>query len=140
MSLRSKLVKVLWKWVAPIAGVSALVLAVAVYFHAPAPRSYRLRLTAGNALAMRHQLALRLQGELTRQNVALQLGPSAGSEQALDWVNRREVDVALVQGGLTSAGRPSRLRHTFPGDGRAGVCWPPAARSGPHGGIRAPQP
>src|SRR5262249_26045859 len=107
MSLQSKLVKVLWKWVAPIAGMAALGLAVYFYFHSPAPRTYRLRITAGNAVGMRHQLALRLQGEVTRRNLALELVPSAGSEQALDWVNRREVDIALIQGGLTAAGRPN---------------------------------
>jgi TRAP-type uncharacterized transport system substrate-binding protein len=107
MSLRSKLVKVLWKWVAPIAGLAGLGLAVYFYFYFPAPTKYHLRITAGNALGVRHRLAQRLEGEIARRNLAFELVPSAGSEQALDWVNRREVDVALVQGALTSAGRPN---------------------------------
>jgi TRAP-type uncharacterized transport system substrate-binding protein len=107
MSVQSKLVKVLWKWVAPIAGLAALGLAVFFYFHSPAPRTYRLRLTAGNALGMRHQLALRLRGDVAKRDLTFELVPSAGSEQALDWVDRREVDVALVQGALTSVGRPN---------------------------------
>src|SRR5215831_6756086 len=107
MSVRSKLVRVLWKWVAPLAGLAGLGLAVYFYFHSPAPSKYRLRITAGNALGMRHRLALKLQGEVAKRNIAFELVPSAGSEQALDWVNRREVDVALVQGALTSVGRPN---------------------------------
>jgi TRAP-type uncharacterized transport system substrate-binding protein len=107
MSVQSKLVKVLWKWVAPVAGLTALGLAVFFFFHSPAPRTYRLRLTAGNALGMRHQLALRLRGDVARRDLTFELVPSAGSEQALDRVDRREVDAALVQGGLTSVGRPN---------------------------------
>jgi TRAP-type uncharacterized transport system substrate-binding protein len=107
MSLRSKLFRILWKWVAPIAALTALGLAVFFYLHSPAPKTYRLRVTAGNVLGTRHQLAVRLQGDVTRRNLVLELVPSAGSEEALDWVNRREVDVALVQGGLSSVGRPN---------------------------------
>src|SRR5262249_4274653 len=68
-------------------------------------RSYRLRLTAGNELGTRHQLAMHFQSETAQQNLTFELLPSAGSEQALDWVNARKVDAALVQGGLTSDGR-----------------------------------
>src|SRR5262245_29353469 len=107
MSLQSKLVKILWKWVAPIVGLTAIGLAIYFYFHSPEPKTYRLRGTAGNAVGMRHQLALRLQQDVKRQNMTLKIVPSAGSEQALDWVNNREVDVALVQGALTSTGRPN---------------------------------
>jgi TRAP-type uncharacterized transport system substrate-binding protein len=107
MSLRSKLVRILWKWVAPVAGLAALGLAVFFYFYSPGQKKYHLRLTAGNALGMRHHLAERFKGEVARRNITLQLVPSAGSEQALDWVERREVDVALVQGGLSTAGRPN---------------------------------
>jgi TRAP-type uncharacterized transport system substrate-binding protein len=106
MSVKSKIIKVLWKWVAPLAGFTAIGLAVYFYFHSPTPKKYRLRVTAGNALGMRHQLALRLQGDVGRRNLALELVPSLGSEQALDLVNRREVDMALVQGALTPVGRP----------------------------------
>jgi TRAP-type uncharacterized transport system substrate-binding protein len=105
MAAQFSLVKVLWKWVAPIAGLTALGLALYFYFHSPTQRSYRLRLTAGNELGTRHQLAMHFQSEAVQQNLAFDLVPSAGSEQALDWVNTRKVDVALVQGGLTADGR-----------------------------------
>jgi TRAP-type uncharacterized transport system substrate-binding protein len=105
MPAQTNLVKVLWKWVAPIVGLTALALALYFYFHSPAQRSYRLRLTAGNELGTRHQLAMRFQSEMAQQNLTFELLPSAGSEQALDRVNTRKVDVALVQGGLTSDGR-----------------------------------
>jgi TRAP-type uncharacterized transport system substrate-binding protein len=106
MSRQSKLVKVLWMWVAPVVGLSVLGLAVYFYFRSPTMKAYRLRMTAGNALGMRHQLALRLGSDLSQRNITLELIPSSGSEQALDWVDRRELDVALVQGALSSAGRP----------------------------------
>jgi TRAP-type uncharacterized transport system substrate-binding protein len=99
--------------VAPIAGLAALSLAVFFYFHKPTPKSYRLRITAGNALGMRHQLALRLQGEAAKRNITFELVPSLGSEQALDWVERREVDLALVQGALNSVSLPN-VREVAP--------------------------
>src|SRR5262249_5940458 len=75
--------------------------------HSPAPKNYRMRMTAGNELGMRHQLAMRLQKEAADRNVDSELIPCAGSEEALDWVNARRVDVALVQGALSPAGRPN---------------------------------
>jgi TRAP-type uncharacterized transport system substrate-binding protein len=107
MSLQSKLVKILWKWLAPASGLAALGLALFFYFHAPAEKSYRLCMTAGNALGTRHRLAVSLQGDVARRNITFELIPSQGSEEALDLVNRREVDMALVQGALVPAGRPN---------------------------------
>jgi TRAP-type uncharacterized transport system substrate-binding protein len=57
-------------------------------------------MTAGNAKGTRHQLALKLGEEAARRNLTLAVIPSVGSEDALDRVNRRDLDVALVQGGL----------------------------------------
>jgi TRAP-type uncharacterized transport system substrate-binding protein len=94
------------RWLAPVTGLAALGVALFLYFHTPAPKSFALRVTAGNELGMRHQLALRLQKEAADRNVDFELTPSAGSEEALDWVNTRKVDVALVQGALSPAGRP----------------------------------
>jgi TRAP-type uncharacterized transport system substrate-binding protein len=93
-------------WVAPVVGLAAIGMAVYFYFHSPMPKKYHFRMTAGNSMGMRHKLALRLQAEASPRNLNMDLVPSAGSEQALDWVNRREVDMALVQGALTPVGRP----------------------------------
>src|SRR5262249_22163758 len=38
--------------------------------------------------------------------IALELRETVGSEEALDWVQARKVDVALVQGGLSADARP----------------------------------
>jgi TRAP-type uncharacterized transport system substrate-binding protein len=106
MPVRAKLAKIAWKWLAPAAGLAALTFALVFSFYSPGQRAYRLRLTAGNALGMRHRLALRLQNEVAPRNLALEVVPSPGSDESLDWVNGRKVNLALVQGGLSGAGRP----------------------------------
>jgi TRAP-type uncharacterized transport system substrate-binding protein len=87
--------------------MTALVLAALFYFHSPGPQSYRLSITAGEALGMRHQLAQRLRKEIFRHGLEFTLHPCEGSEEALDWVNTRNVDLGLVQGGLSASGRPN---------------------------------
>jgi TRAP-type uncharacterized transport system substrate-binding protein len=91
-------------WLAPLLGLAALALALFLYFHSPGNARRRLSITAGNAAGMRHQLALKLGAEAERHGISFDLHPSAGSEEALDWVNSRKVDVALVQGGLSMNG------------------------------------
>jgi TRAP-type uncharacterized transport system substrate-binding protein len=107
MAAEKRPARLLWKWAAPLAALIALGLAVFLYFHSADQRSYHLSLTAGNALGMRHKLAQRLQKEASQRSVSFSLQPSQGSEQALDWVNDRNVDLALVQGGLSTVGRPN---------------------------------
>jgi TRAP-type uncharacterized transport system substrate-binding protein len=107
MSIRNRLLRILWKWVAPIAGIAAIGLAFYFYYRSPAPKSYHLRMTAGNPAGMRHRLATRLRSEIASRRLEFDLVPSHGSEEALDWVNRREIDIALVQGGLSLVGRPN---------------------------------
>jgi hypothetical protein len=94
--------RIVFRWLAPAVGVAGLGLALFFYFHTPAPKSYRLRATTGNELGMRHQLAVRLKKEAADRNLVLDLTPCSGSEEALDWVNTRRVDVALVQGALSA--------------------------------------
>jgi hypothetical protein len=55
VSAWARLVKVIWKGVAPAAGLGARALALFFLFHSPRERSYRLRMTAGNRLGMRHR-------------------------------------------------------------------------------------
>jgi TRAP-type uncharacterized transport system substrate-binding protein len=107
MASKNRLLMFIGKWVVPAAALAALALAAFLYFHSPAPKTYRLSLTAGNPLGVRHQLAERLQKEGSAHGLEFTLEPSKGSEQSLDWVNSRKVDVALVQGGLSTEGRPN---------------------------------
>jgi TRAP-type uncharacterized transport system substrate-binding protein len=107
VSVRTKLAKFAWKWAAPLAGVAALALAFFFYFYSPGDKRYHLRITAGNKIGMRHQLGLNLQNEVAHHHCALEFFPSVGSEQALDWVDTRKVDLALVQGALSPVGRPN---------------------------------
>jgi TRAP-type uncharacterized transport system substrate-binding protein len=105
MSAPNNLLRFILKWITPFAALAALVLACFVYFYSPGSKRFQLTGTAGNARGMRHQLAQRFQEEIASRGLSLTLLPSQGSEQALDWVNEHQVDLALVQGGLTSAGR-----------------------------------
>jgi TRAP-type uncharacterized transport system substrate-binding protein len=92
--------RLIWKWVVPLVGVTALGLAAYAYFHAPRTRSYRLTVTAGSAVSTRHHLAETLKPELERRGLILEFHPTQGSEEALDLVDRGEIDCAFVQGAL----------------------------------------
>src|SRR5262245_29015603 len=106
MLTRTRLARFAWKWLVPLVGLTGLALAFFFYFHAPREHSYHLSLTAGNEAGMRHRLAERFRTEVAARRLTVDLRPSLGSEQALDWVNNRTVDVALVQGSLNPVGRP----------------------------------
>ena len=62
MFAEGRVVRIIWKWLAPLAGLAALALALYFAFHSTGPRSYRLSLTAGNEAGMRHRLAERFRG------------------------------------------------------------------------------
>jgi TRAP-type uncharacterized transport system substrate-binding protein len=102
-----RLRRLLWQWGVPLLAVAALGLAVFSYFHTPRDRAVRLTLTAGSAAGTRHDLAEMLRGQVAERGLDLDLRESAGSEEALDWVNTRKVDCALVQGGLSIGDRPN---------------------------------
>jgi TRAP-type uncharacterized transport system substrate-binding protein len=106
MIARRTLFKILWVWAAPLVGLSALAVAFAVYWHAPGERSYRLRITAGEALGTRHELAQVLRRQAAAHGLTLEIETTAGSEEALDLVNGHALDLALVQGGLRVDDRP----------------------------------
>jgi TRAP-type uncharacterized transport system substrate-binding protein len=99
--------RLLWRWVAPLAGIAALCLAGFFYFHTPRARTHSLTMTAGNPAGTRHDIAEVLRREVAPRGVDLRLRSSVGSEEALDWVNARQVDCALVQGGLSVGDRPN---------------------------------
>ena len=62
-----------------------------------------LTLTAGSAVGKRHQIAETIAKFAQGQGVTLSLVPSSGSRSALDQVNRHQVDLALVQGGIPTS-------------------------------------
>jgi TRAP-type uncharacterized transport system substrate-binding protein len=92
------------KWLALAVGVTALGLAAFFYFHTPGQRTAQLTITAGNKLGTREELAEVLRDAVAPRRVALEIRESVGSEESLDWVETRKVDVALVQGGLSANG------------------------------------
>jgi TRAP-type uncharacterized transport system substrate-binding protein len=106
MNTKSQVRRKIWRWAAPFLGCAALLLTVYLYFHTPKERTYRLTITAGNAVDTRHELAELLRKEMAAQGVLLQLHNTIGSEQALDQVNSGSIDLALVQGGLAVEDRP----------------------------------
>jgi TRAP-type uncharacterized transport system substrate-binding protein len=99
--------RVLWRWVAPALGVAALGIAIYVLFHTPQPRRQHVTMTAGSTAGTRHHLAELFRVEAESQDVEIELRGTVGSEEALDRVNSRQLDCALVQGGLSQVGRPN---------------------------------
>jgi TRAP-type uncharacterized transport system substrate-binding protein len=93
-------------WGAPLIGISALLAALYIYWHPPRERTYQLRMTGGHLRGTRHELAQVLRRHAVSQGLTLAIEPTAGSEEALDLVNSRKLDVALVQGGLRVEDRP----------------------------------
>lgn len=65
----------------------------------------RLRISAGKEASARFQMVSKLKEQLRRHRIELELEPSEGSEQSLDWLNDQEIDLALVQGGLNLGSR-----------------------------------
>jgi TRAP-type uncharacterized transport system substrate-binding protein len=107
MSTPRRVRRILLKWGVPLAGVAALAFAVFLLVYTPRERSYKLKMTAGNTLGTRHELAQMLREEVASEGIDLEIRGSVGSEQALDWVNDRTLDLALVQGGLSVGDRPN---------------------------------
>ncbi len=61
-------------------------------------KSYRLRMSAGDALGHRHALAEILAAEASRRRLTLDLIPTLGSAESLDDVASGRLDVALCRG------------------------------------------
>src|SRR5262245_21241341 len=95
------------KWLAPVIGVAALGLAAFFYFHTPSPGRHRLTMTAGPTVSTRHHMAELLRTEARQQGIDLVLRGTVGSAESLDQVDSRQLDCALVQGGLSLGDRPN---------------------------------
>jgi TRAP transporter TAXI family solute receptor len=93
-------------WVIAVVGLAALALAVWYYFRQDrGQKTYALTLTAGSAQGLRHQIAATLADESKQHGIDARVVATHGSEEMLDMINARRLDVALVQGGLSLGGR-----------------------------------
>jgi TRAP-type uncharacterized transport system substrate-binding protein len=68
------------------------------------PKHYRLSITPGSPKTRRTKVAMSLADQLQNARVQFRLIGTVGSEEALGKVNSRELDLALVQGGLSARG------------------------------------
>ncbi|HEX3449136.1 MAG TPA: TAXI family TRAP transporter solute-binding subunit, partial [Isosphaeraceae bacterium] len=94
------------EWIAAALCLTALGVAVGVFFSQSRPRRYRLSISGGNAQGLRHQIAERLAVEAVRHGLGMQIVPSSGSREVLDLVEAHTLDLAFVQGGLDPAIHP----------------------------------
>lgn len=85
-----------------VALVAAAVALVALWswLQAPGFRRQTLRMSAGDALSRRHELAQVLASEAAKHKLHIELMPASGSQEVLRQVADRQLDAALVQGDL----------------------------------------
>lgn len=83
-----------------VLALAALVVAGALLYHGQRDRRFSLRISAGDALGRRAEIARVLAAEASDHRVDLTLIDCPGSAEALERVQRRELDAALIQGGL----------------------------------------
>lgn len=107
--------RVLWRnWIIPWLGLFLALLlgayAVTLYFADGQRRKKPVHLvaTAGSFSGTRGKIADLLNSGLEEfEKITLEVRPSAGSVAALEMVNRGEIDLALIQGGLRLAEYPN---------------------------------
>jgi len=78
-----------------------LVVVSFVWVSARSPKHSTLRISAGSAKGLRHQIARSLGQVTERKGVELKVVPTIGSGDALRRVNDGSLDFALTQGGLS---------------------------------------
>ncbi len=83
-----------------LAAIAALAFAAVSLFLARREDRIAIRLAAGDARGRRAEIAEALADEARNHGLDVTIVPSEGSEDSREMVERREVDVALVQGGL----------------------------------------
>jgi TRAP transporter TAXI family solute receptor len=86
-----------------------------IYLGDNRPRKYSLTISAGSASGIRQQIAQRLAAESRCYGITIETIPTLGSQDALDKVNSGELDLALVQGGLSMAERTNvrQVAHLY---------------------------
>lgn len=90
-------------WVVAILSLGAFAVAAFFLVEQRSRRTYRLTMTAGSTVELRHQLALLLATEARRRGILISVQGTAGSEESFDLVNAGRLDLALAQGGLGHA-------------------------------------
>jgi TRAP-type uncharacterized transport system substrate-binding protein len=90
-----------------VLGVAAIGGAAFFVLHEPPERDVRLWMTAGREDGARHLIAQELQRDAYPRKLKIELKPKAGSAEALQAVDSKELDMALVQGGLDMGGYPN---------------------------------
>lgn len=88
------------RWLALATLAALLATGVLLYRGATRP-TLRLRISGGDAVSHRHELALRLQRVAAARKLILDVKATGGSEEALQQVNAATLDIAMIQGGLT---------------------------------------
>lgn len=87
-----------------VLGLAVVMIGVTVVTAWLATRTPELtvRVTAGDRMGRRHAIATVLERLCRQRGLVLELEPTSGSALALERVGRRDLDVALIQGGLTA--------------------------------------
>ena len=89
-------------WYAALA-VFALLLTAFFWWSNTRPRPVTLRMTAGDKLGRRYQIAQVLARDAKKRGVSIRFIETAGSTDALKAVSEGKLDCALIQGGIGSA-------------------------------------
>jgi TRAP-type uncharacterized transport system substrate-binding protein len=94
------------EWIAAILFLGAVAVGVLIYRSGPSSSTYVLKMTGGSFSGLRSRIAERLAAEASKQGVTLRLVETAGSNEALDLVERGLLDLAMVQGALDPSTHP----------------------------------
>lgn len=84
-----------------VLGLLALVVAGVFLFLGTRDRTHVLRISAGDSLGRRAEIARALAEEAAGHGLTIEIVEAPGSLETIERVQRRELDAALVQGGLT---------------------------------------
>ncbi|HVU89726.1 MAG TPA: TAXI family TRAP transporter solute-binding subunit [Pirellulales bacterium] len=84
--------------VVAVALLALIALTLYFWFHEPAPKEHALRMTAGDPLNHRYQLALLLKEEAAKHDLQLEIVGNWESQDALTKLATDELDIALTLG------------------------------------------
>lgn len=95
-------------------GLALGLLLLSIYWLRPAtsPQPKKLRMTAGDATGLRHQLALEFAREARIAGIEIDVIPTSGSQEAIEGLTAGKFDLAFAQGGLATEPMPGLLQLT----------------------------